>query len=358
LLRVGLPPLPLAEGGILTGSRGHGIFMNPRSHSGRPAAPFAVVALALALAAVRSRAEVWTEDFSTSPALRGWKVSGNTNLFRWDADAGRLNVTWDTANPHSFFALPLGRTLTTADDFLADLTLHLTDIAGGVRASRPGAMPLSLGFLNLTGALSANYQRGAGRAKDLLEFTWFPAGEIPGFGAVDPTVSPITWDSAGKVAAAFTFPVAPMAGSTCRVRLEYRAADRTVTPSLLRGDQAWPLNPLKLPATFGSFALDAFAVMVWNEATSLSDSLLAHGWLDNIRLELPPAPIGRVALIGEGEVRCATLKGWRYTLEASGDLRNWSDVAFGSGTGAPLSLYDQRDAVFREQCYRVRADRE
>lgn len=313
---------------------------------------------ALAGAGLTVLAETWLEDFAADPFARGWQATGNTNLFRWDAEHGRVEVTWDTANPHSFFALPLGRTLTTADDFLVDLTLHLTDVAGGVRESRPGAMPLSLGFLNLSGALSANYQRGAGRAKDTLEFTWFPAGEIPGFGIVDPTVSPITWDSAGKVAAAFTFPVAPMAGSTYRVRLEYRAVNRTVTPSLLLDDQVWPLDPLKLPATFGSFALDAFAVMVWNEATSLSDSLLAHGWVDDIRLELPPAPIGRVTLIGEGEVRCATLKGWRYTLEASGDLRNWSDVAFESGTGELLSLFDQRDAVFREQFYRVRADRE
>lgn len=332
--------------------------MNLRVHLGRLAAAFMAVALSLALSTVRSVAETRSEDFSADPSLRGWQAFGNTNLFHWDAEQGRLEVTWDTANPHSFFALPLGRTLTTADDFLADITLHLTDFAGGVRENRPGAMPLSLGFLNLSGALTGNYQRGAGRARDTLEFTWFPAGEIPGFGVVDPTVSPITWDSAGKVAASFTFPVAPVAGSTYRLRLEYQAANRTVTPSLLLDDQAWPLNPLKLPATFGNFALDAFAVMVWNEATSLSDSLLAHGWVDEIRLELPAAPIERLTLVGEGEVRCATLKGWRYTLEASGDLRNWSAVAAEAGTGDVLSLFDQRDAVFREQFYRVRAEPE
>lgn len=313
---------------------------------------------ALAGAGVTVLAETRLEDFAAEPFGRGWQATGNTNLFRWDAANGRLDVTWDTANPHSFCALPLGRPLTTADDFAAEFTLHLTDIAGGVRDNRPGAMPLSLGFLNLPAAVAGNYQRGAGRAKDLLEFTWFPAGEIPGFGAVDPTVSPITWDSAGKVAASFSFPVVPVAGTTYRVRLEYRAAERTVTPSLRADDQVWPLKPLKLPATFGSFALDAFAVMVWNEATSRSDSLVAHGWLDDLRLELPPAPIERVTIAGEGEVRCATLKGWRYTLEASGDLRYWSDVASESGTGEMRSFFDPRDAVFREQFYRVRAERE
>jgi hypothetical protein len=303
-------------------------------------------------------AQTVTENFATDPTSRGWQAHGNTNLFRWDSVGQRLEVTWDTANPHSFFALPLATRLTTADDFAVEFDLRLEEIQGGVRANRPGAMPLSVGFLNLSRALTNNYLRGAGRARDTLEFTWFPTGELPGFGLVDPTVSAITWDSAGKVAASFTFPVEPTPNTTFRVRLAYQAATRTVTTALTADGVAIPLNPLKLPETFGSFDLDALAVMVWNEATSLSDSLLARAALDNVVLELPPAPIGRIRLLGSDQVECASLRGWNYHLEASGNLSQWSLVRTEAGTGGTLVLADLREGLFREQFYRVRAERE
>jgi hypothetical protein len=342
----GLPPLPGGEGG-------------PSSNSGGGNCTGFLAVLLCLLALIHSAAaQTVTEDFATDPTSRGWKSHGNTNLFRWDAAGQRLEVTWDTANPHSFFALPLATRLTTTDDFAVEFDLRLDEIHGGARANRPGAMPLSVGFLNLSRALTNNYLRGAGRARDTLEFTWFPTGELPGFGLVDPTVSAITWDSAGKVAASFTFPVEPATNTTFRVRLAYQAATRTVTTVLTADGAAIPLNPLKLPETFGSFDLDALAVMVWNEATSLSDSLFARATLDNVLLELPPAPIGAVRMLGSGEVECTSRKGWKYHLEASGDLAHWSVVWTEAGTGGTLVLADVRDAVFSEQFYRVRAERE
>ena len=347
----GLPPLPGGEG------RGEGGPACPPRLVGKLISHLIVLVGLLAL--VHSvAAQTVTENFATDPTSRGWQAHGNTNLFRWDSVGQRLEVTWDTANPHSFFALPLATRLTTADDFAVEFDLRLEEIQGGVRANRPGAMPLSVGFLNLSRALTNNYLRGAGRARDTLEFTWFPTGELPGFGLVDPTVSAITWDSAGKVAASFTFPVEPTPNTTFRVRLAYQAATRTVTTALTADGVAIPLNPLKLPETFGSFDLDALAVMVWNEATSLSDSLLARAALDNVVLELPPAPIGRIRLLGSDQVECASLRGWNYHLEASGNLSQWSLVRTEAGTGGTLVLADLREGLFREQFYRVRAERE
>ncbi len=314
--------------------------------------------LCLLWLALPGAAATRTEDFSTDPTQRGWQSHGNADLFRWDPDGQWLAVTWDTANPHSFFALPLTTVLTAGDDFAVDFDLRISGIRGGARTNRPGAMPLSIGFLNLSRALTNSYQRGAGRARDTLEFTWFPTGEIPGFGEVDPTVSAITWDSAGKVAASFTFPVEPTIHTAFHVRLAYRSSNRTLTPSLIADGAAVPLNPLRLPESFGSFELNALAVMVWNEATSLSDSLFAQATLDNIALEVPPAPIGHIRLIGSDQVECDSLPGWRYHLEASDDLIRWSVVGTETGTGAPLLLADVRDAVFREQFYRVQAIRE
>jgi hypothetical protein len=346
----GRPPLPGGEG------RGEG--GSASNSGGGNFTRFLAVLLCLLALIHSAAAQTVTEDFATNPASHGWQSHGNTNLFHWDAAGQRLEVTWDTANPHSFFALPLATRLTTTDDFAVEFDLRLDEIQGGVRANRPGAMPLSVGFLNLSRALTNNYLRGAGRARDTLEFTWFPTGELPGFGLVDPTVSAITWDSAGKVAASFTFPVEPTTNTTFRVRLAYQAATRTVATALTADGTVIPLNPLKLPETFGSFDLDALAVMVWNEATSQSDSLFARATLDNVILELPPAPIGAVRMLGSGEVECDSRKGWNYHLEASGDLAQWSVVWTEAGTGGTLVLADVRDAVFSEQFYRVRAERE
>lgn len=302
-----------------------------------------------------------TDDFATDPLAHGWQVHGNTNLFAWNVTAQRLDVTWDTANPHSFFALPLPQSLTTNDDFAFGFDLQLNTASGGVRANRPGAMPLSLGLLNLSRATTNNYLRGAGKGAETMEFTWFPAGFIPGFGEVEPTQSTIAFDAAGKVAASFTFPLELTTNTLHRVRVAYRAADRTVTATLTSGGEAVALELLKLPDSLGNFALDAFAVMVWNEATSFSDSLLAAGWVDNVALELPEPAIGALTLIRDSPatVEFNSQRGWRYTLEASGDFAFWSELGgSASGTGEKLQLSDFRRAFFPEQFYRVRAERE
>lgn len=301
----------------------------------------------------------WTEDFATNPLARGWHVTGDTNRFTWNATEQRVDVTWDTASPHSFWAYPLPQSLTAADAFTLAWDLQLNDAEGGVREGRPGAMQVAVGLLNFERATSQNYARGAGRAYETLEFNWFPAGFIPGFGAIEPTLSAIAFDQTGRVVANFDFPFEFPLGLPQRLELTHEPEPRAVT---LRVRQAGTLLNevrLPLPASFGNFDLDAVAVLVWDERTSQADSLRAHGWVDNFSLTFPDPPIRDLTLLPSGrDVEFLSSLGWNYTLEACATLGNWSTLGDPvAGTGERLRLGDLRDADFPAQFYRVNAQR-
>ncbi|HAB18272.1 MAG TPA: hypothetical protein PLX89_26840 [Verrucomicrobiota bacterium] len=304
-------------------------------------------------------AVTFLEDFADDPTQRGWVASGNHDLFAWNASLERLNVTWDTTNGHSFFARPLGVTLTRVDDFSFSFDLALTEAAGGVRNGRPGAMQVAVGLVNLAQATSNNYRRGAGQARDTLEFNWFPAGLIPGYGEVEPTLSLVSFDNAGRVRANFDFPFEWELSQALHVEVVYRAAERTVSMTARRSGGAAVTISLVLDEAFGPITLDAFAVMVWDETTSFGDSLRAQGWLDNVVITVPDPPIGELRWVAAGvsTVEFESRSGWRYALEASGDLQDWQTVgAPSSGTGGSMSLSDLREAIFSKQFYRVRVE--
>ena len=48
------------------------------------------------------------ERFTTDPALDGWQVFGDTNLFQWDSANQNLAVTWDSSQTNSYFYHLLG----------------------------------------------------------------------------------------------------------------------------------------------------------------------------------------------------------------------------------------------------------
>lgn len=304
------------------------------------------------------RAASFTETFATDPAGRGWHPEGAAELFAWDAAAQHLDVTWDSAQPQSFFALPLGTTLGVRDSFAFGLDLVLTDAEGGVHPPRTGAMQVAFGLLDLNRAAGQHYPRAAGKAFDLVEFNWFPSGEFPGFGVVDPTVSPAAFGSGGQVAASFTFPLELATGVTHRIRCVFQPADRTLVTTLVSDGVAIPVQPVVLSASFIDFSLNALAIINWNEADSPFDSLLAHGYVDNVTWERPDPPIGSIAMTSEGVVEFLSQRGWQYYLEASGDLLIWSRLSAAVGTGDLLWLADPRDAFFQTQFYRVQAEQE
>lgn len=313
----------------------------------------------LGLASTPIQAATWREDFTQDPIPRGWTSSGETNRFAWNASEGRMEVAWDTACAHSFFAHPLPQPVSETQEFSLAFDLQLTRAEGGLRMGRPGAMQVAVGLLNLPRARANRYLRGAGKAFEILEFNWFPEGFIPGYGTVEPTLSTITYDTHGKVLADFAFPVTLEAGQTHRVRVRHEANPRQVVTEVEVEGRILATTRIAIPAGFGGFQLDALALIVWDERTSFSDSLSAAGWVDNIEVVVPDAPVGTLTLLPSGrEVELLGLTGWSYRLEASLDLQAWETVdGPRTGDGGTLRLIDSRKAQFPQQFYRVRAGR-
>src|ERR1039458_2423508 len=108
-----------------------------------------------------SHAATFTEDFSANPLQNGWQVFGDTNLFGWNQANQNLEVTWDSTHPNSYFYRPLNVTLTRYDDFTLEFDLRLSDIASGMEPGKTGPLQIGFGLLNLAGATSTNFMRGA-----------------------------------------------------------------------------------------------------------------------------------------------------------------------------------------------------
>lgn len=303
-------------------------------------------------------AAVIEDGFSSDPVAGGWQVRGDGSMARWDFGAEVLAVTWDSERPDSFFARPLGTTLTAADDFAFEIDLRLADAGARDPDGRPAALQVAFGLVKM-GRLPAGYPaRTRGKAEDLVEFDWFPASVIPGFGENPASVSPVVFGGGTSRAFSFDNFLDLADGATWRVRCAYSAATRELATMLRRdGVEAATVNAVRLPAGFTSFAVDAFALISWSGSSTTIDSLLAHGVVDRLRIELPDPPIGAVSMTAAGVVSSKSMVGWRYMLEASGDLSAWTDVAAAPGDGGRLVLSDPREAVSGRQFYRVRAER-
>ena len=116
-----------------------------------------------------SQGVTFTEDFSSDPASRDWRVFGNTNLFSWDATNQNLRVTWDSTNSNSYFYHPIGTILAKDDDFSLAFDLRLSD----VQITNYG-FQLAIGLLNFSDATRTNFLRGSGNSPNLAEFDYFP----------------------------------------------------------------------------------------------------------------------------------------------------------------------------------------
>ncbi len=133
----------------------------------------------------------FTENFSSDPGANGWRVFGNTNLFRWDSTNQNLRVTWDSSQTNSYFYRPLGTILTRDDDFQLSFDLTFSDYASGVTVGKSNSMPAAVGLLNLDQATQTNFLRGTGvngtyGPKNLVEFDFFPS-----FQTFSPTIGQV-----------------------------------------------------------------------------------------------------------------------------------------------------------------------
>src|SRR5208283_2489182 len=94
------------------------------------------------------------ERFTTDPALDGWQVFGDTNLFQWDSANQNLAVTWDSSQPNSYFYHPLGLTLTTNDSFCVLFDLQVSDATAWGYGNE-----VAVGLLHFSDATNADFSR-------------------------------------------------------------------------------------------------------------------------------------------------------------------------------------------------------
>jgi hypothetical protein len=328
---------------------------------GRGIAP-ALAAVLLASVA-RCPAAVFQEDFSSDPAARGWRVSGEPALFHWNPSEQNLAVTWNSSLANSYFAWPLGTIVSRADDFQFAFDLRLSHIAVGTTPDKPFTFELAIGLINLSEAAGANFLRGTGTdSPDLVEFDYFPDTVPPsGFGA---TISPTIISSNMQFAAGFDSPLELTVNDSFHVALSYTASNQTLVTAMTRNGAAFgPIHNVRLGTNFTDFRADHFAISSYSDAgqdPQFAGSILATGVVDNIAVTVPPPPVtGAVGRLSgpDWRVEFGARANWLYTLEQTEDFKVWRAVSPTTpGVEGMLSLADT-NGLGVEGFYRVKAQK-
>ena len=286
------------------------------------------------------------EKFTTDPALDGWQIFGDANLFQWNSANRVLDVTWDSSRTNSYFYHPLGATFTKADSFCVLFDLNLTDV------DATNYFQLAIGLCNFAEASSPGFSRANVASPDLFEFDYYPDGPNSWGPSIDATLV----DANSKFYFSFDA-TQPMAnGVTYRVVLIHRAGESSISGMVFTNGQVFTKLPKPYSNGPDDFRVDTLAVCNYTTTDdSYGDSLLAHGSVGNLAFA-SPLPVGLLESTAAGQVQFVSDTNWLYTLEASADFEAWTTAAppvLGSGTNLLLQATNPpADALF----YRVRAD--
>ncbi len=312
----------------------------------------------LALVAAPSHATVIHEPFASDPALDGWQVFGDTNLFQWNSTNQVLDVTWDSSQTNSYFYHPLGGVYSKTNDFLVAFDFRLKDIAIGTTPDKPLTFELAFGLINTGEATSGNYYRGYGYFPDIVEFDYFP-NDINDYGA---TVSTLMISSQTNYSAGgFTDPLALTTNALYHVVMVYTAANQTLhTTMTADGAPVGPVEDCYLGAGFDDFQVDAVSINSYSDDgqdPSYSGSILAHGTVGQM-LFASPLPVTQIQVLAAapGSVQFGGTTNWIYTLERTADFQSWQDVSLpAAGVAGVMTLSDTNPPP-GQAFYRVRAD--
>ncbi|MFN0066230.1 MAG: cysteine-rich CWC family protein [Limisphaerales bacterium] len=268
----------------------------------------------------------WEESFGTDPFTQGWEATGETNFVIWQPAAGHLEVTWNSSNMNSYFRRPLPRPLTATNDFQLTASFTLILASGGVHPGRPGPFQIAFGLQRRAEADAPGFLRGTATASpNLVEWNWFPD---TGFGA---TISPVIVSQAGRFFPAFAFPEELTPGRTYSVSLRYSAATRTLRT---RTSPAGEIADVVLPAG-EDFLVDAFAIASYSDAGQappFGGSIRARGVFHDFSVWSAEPGWPELTLTLEGRPAIPRLRwnaapGWRYAVERTPDLMNWSLIS-------------------------------
>jgi hypothetical protein len=312
-----------------------------------------IVSLAVASLFIVSAAHATSvyEKFATDPALDGWQVFGDTNLFQWDSTNHALDVTWDSTQPNSYFYHPLGVTLTTNDSFCVQFDLSLTNATVSGSGNE-----IAIGLLHLADATNADFNRANSPLPNLFEFDYFPAFIYDGdsyAASVNATLKDSQPGYAGFYVVYDNVTLSP--GVTYRIVLIHRAGEGVITGVVYTNGVIISTLPLGYgSAPVGDFQLDTLSVNCFAD-DGYGDSVSAQGTVANLACATP-LPVDKINSSVAGQIQFASDTNWLYTLEQSTNLQTWTPAApivFGNGTNLILSA---TNPPAEKSFYRVRAN--
>lgn len=327
-----------------------------------------LVAAALLVTSVyQSRGTTFVQNFAHDPTLDGWQSFGNTNLFQWDATYQVLNVTWDSAQPNSYFHHPLGATMTSTNTFLFAFDFQLDDIMSGVSPEYPQSFQLAIGLLNFSESTNENFIIGTGyQAPDVVEFDYFPGFDIYYSSVTTPIISSENYFAN----VGFTFPFALVSGAHYHAEMIYTPENQTLHTTISsNGVVIGPIRDTTLYPGFGDFRVDTFSVSSYSQSgqdtsvhTNLdgstiiyAGSLLAHGRVSKLGFS-DALPVTELTSASRGSIQFNSTTNWLYTLERTIDFQTWTAVSSPvPGAWPAMTLVDSNPPL-SQACYRVKAE--
>jgi hypothetical protein len=294
-----------------------------------------------------------------------WFAAGATNLFT-RTDQG-ISVSWDSAQPNSYFYFPLGFSLTRADDFDLILVFRVDALELGTTPGKPDTFEIAAGLLNLTNALDSQFFRGAGidalhGPRNLLEFDYFPAS-----GFITATVAPTIATSANKILFSDNHPFELELDSYYKVQMRFTSPDQTLRSRIWQSQSTnfsgdgTDLKPLLLSTNYGDFSVDALALMNYSDRDQsppqFSGSLKGSGLFPQIEVIVYNRPAMHIAQRMNGtEITFETALGWRYQLQSKAAESVWQDIGTPlEGTNQAVSLPIEESSA--SALFRVKAQK-
>jgi hypothetical protein len=293
-----------------------------------------------------AHATLINEKFTANPALAGWQVLGDTNLFQWDAANHNLAVTWDSSQTNSYFYHPLGATFTKADGFCVSFDLNLQD------TDATGYFQIAIGLCHFADVTSTNFSRANGSSPNLVEFDYFPDGT----NSYGPSIDATLVDANDNFYFAFDTSQPLVNGVNYRVILVHQAGETNISGMVYTNGQVFTALPVIAAYGANDFNLDTLAISSYTTLDDIyGDALLAHGTVDNLTFA-SPLPVGLVSPVAAGKINLTSDTNWRYTLEQSADFKTWlaaAPASWGNGTNLMLQA---TNAPADKSFYRVRAE--
>ncbi len=312
-----------------------------------------------------------SENFTNNPSLAGWRIFGNTNLFKWDSTNHNLVVTWDSSQTNSYFYHPLGTTLNSTNNFMLAFDFRLNDINIGTDPGYPSTFQVAIGLLNFAEATNTGFVIGTGyQAPDILELDYFPAFADTHHHYSASVSTPIISSENNFAAGGFTVPLTLAPGALYHAVMIYTANNQTLHTTLSsNGVPVGPIQDTTLYDGFGDFSVDTISINSYSDTgqdtsvhTNLdgstviyAGSVLAHGVVNSLFFA-NPLPVTKVLAAASGKVQFAGTTNWLYSLERTTNFLTWTTVSLPTPGVTGTMVLSDTNALSAKAFYRIRAD--